>query len=76
MLRTWCLVLLCGLTLAGLTATKPLQTFVVKDYLQHAWTDELVHFLFFRHDHLQRFQLLFKRRHLNLEFRIAPLKHL
>ena len=28
----------------GLAAPAPLQTFTVKDYLQHQWTNELVHF--------------------------------
>ena len=44
MLRMWCLILVSGLTLTALAATKPLQTFVVKDYLRHQWTDEVVHF--------------------------------
>ena len=32
--------------LTGLVNAAPLQTFVVKDYLNHRWEDELVHFDF------------------------------
>ena len=37
------LVCLC-LALPALGATAPLQTFTVRDYLQHAWSNEIVHF--------------------------------
>lgn len=38
-----CLCLLFAASLAG-AAAKPLQTFTVKDYLRHQWTDEVIHF--------------------------------
>ncbi|MHB9131637.1 MAG: hypothetical protein ACYDBB_11185 [Armatimonadota bacterium] len=41
---TLCLVLGFCLALAAIAAPPPLQTFTVKDYLQHQWTDELLHF--------------------------------
>ncbi len=42
-LRMWLLVV--GLLALSMSATAaPLQTFTVKDYLRHQWTDEIVHF--------------------------------
>ncbi|MHB9024159.1 MAG: hypothetical protein ACYC7E_08280 [Armatimonadota bacterium] len=45
MLRRLLSYLVCSFfALSALAAPAPIQTFTVKDYLQHQWTDELVHF--------------------------------
>ncbi|MHB9024147.1 MAG: hypothetical protein ACYC7E_08220 [Armatimonadota bacterium] len=45
MIRLSLCVLISGLlAISSLAAPVPLQTFTVKDYLQHQWTDEIVHF--------------------------------
>ena len=51
MTRTACLLLALALTASRAVAAPgaspaPLQSFTLKDYLQHQWSDELVHFPF------------------------------
>ncbi|MHB9132832.1 MAG: hypothetical protein ACYDBB_17320 [Armatimonadota bacterium] len=40
----YCLIIAGVFTLSALALPRPVQTFTVKDYLRHQWTDEIIHF--------------------------------
>ncbi|HOF88024.1 MAG TPA: hypothetical protein PLZ36_07965, partial [Armatimonadota bacterium] len=44
MVRAWLYLIVLILATLTVAAGAPLQTFTIKDYLRHRWTDEIVHF--------------------------------